>query len=37
MSTVKFNPLLYRMKIQYRDGRRWVLYQPYAGLIEVAL
>ena len=33
MAVVKFNQLLHQLKIQYEDGdKRWVLYQPYAGL-----
>ena len=33
MAVVKFNQLLHQLKIQYKDGdKRWVLYQPYAGL-----
>lgn len=32
MSTVKFNELLKELKVQYRSGRTWVLYQAYANL-----
>ena len=32
MSTVKFNELLKNLKVQYRSGRTWVLYQAYANL-----
>lgn len=32
MSAVRFNALLHELKIQYRSGDTWVLYQEYAGL-----
>jgi len=31
MSAVAFNKLLYRLKIQFRIGRTWLLYQDYQG------
>ena len=31
MSAVAFNKLLYRLRVQYRIGRTWLLYQNYQG------
>jgi len=31
MSAVAFNKLLYRLKVQFRIGRTWLLYQDYQG------
>ena len=31
MSAVAFNKLLYRLKIQFRIGKTWLLYQDYQG------
>lgn len=32
MSAIEFNKLLHELKIQYKSGKQWVLYQVYAGL-----
>lgn len=31
MSAKAFNKLLYSLKIQYRVGKRWILYNPHLG------